>query len=223
MSATGLTTRPVPFAPTLVATEGSGMAERTVEIDGRTVRVGTFADAGRLCVTDRSPNGVSARTYQFYSSPRSRLSDPAPGALQIRDTTDPKAGLIPYRDAQGRLQVDLDAVQEWNRRRPGDGAHGSPDRPETATTLRRSPLRERMLVAARDRALVVVRTTPGRWQTWIGDEQLPPHRAGQIRGGLHRLELVVAPDPVGPDRQVLALLPAGAEVLTRWGLDQPER
>jgi hypothetical protein len=64
----------------------------------------TAAQAGALCVTDQSPNGVAARTYRYYVK---RLGAPDTVGRDI-DT--------------GAKLYDAEAVREWHANRPGPGA-----------------------------------------------------------------------------------------------------
>lgn len=90
----------------------SGVMEQ--KLRGR--RVGDATDAGRLCTTVASPEGVSGDTFRYYVR---RLSAPSPvGAVW---------------DARSRRQVsvwDLDAVARWHASRPGQGARTDLDRVE---------------------------------------------------------------------------------------------
>lgn len=195
------------------------MAERVVTIEGRRVRVGTFADAGRLCVTDRSPDGVSGHRYREYQSGGASMVRPAPGPIMVTDPGDPLGPKIPYRDASGALLVDLDAVVAWNAERRGQGGWQPPTSVED---LRRTPFLERLLVAARDGVLSVRPGVKRGWQVYVGDEKLPPQRAGQMLSALVRVGAVEAPDPEVRERQFLPLAGAGRGVLTRWGVNHPK-
>jgi hypothetical protein len=195
------------------------VTERVVTIEGRRVRVGTFADAGRLCVTDRSPNGVSGHRYREYQSGTASFIEAAPPPIMVSDPHDPTGPKVPYRDADGNLQVDLGAVAAWNRRRRGQGGWQPPTSVED---LRRTPFLERLLVAARDGVLSVRPGVKRGWQVYVGDEKLPPQRAGQMLSALVRVGAVEAPDPEVRERQFLPLAAAGRGVLTRWGANHPK-
>lgn len=213
------TSAPAILSAAQVGAEIGDDVERYVEVEGRRVRVGTYADAGALC----NPP-ISGSTYRRYTLP-GLLDPPAPGPLTIPDP-DGGAGTVLTDGGTRAPLVDLDAAIAWDAGRPGSGR-----RPQTAATLRETPLRRRLLEAARTGRLVVVRSTRQAarratedrpeggwgWQTYIGDEQLPSRRAGQSRAELQEFGLLSAPDPAGAKRQHLALLPAGVEVLTRWG------
>lgn len=199
---------------------GDSVAERYVTIDGRRVRVGTYADAGRLCVSEASPSGVSAATYRDYAARggtgRNRAPTAAPGPLSIPDPTDDTGERrIPLLEPGTRAaQIDLDAVVVWNAARPGPrGWQGA---------LRRTPMTVQMLTAVRDGRLVVRPGADQGWWVLVDGEQLTPRRAGQVLSLLVSEKAVSAPDRAVLDEQRLDLLDEGREILTRWGLP-PDR
>jgi hypothetical protein len=77
----------------------------TIRTDEHGVRRGNAADAGAVCKTDKSPNGVSASTYRRMVS---QLGAPAP--------------LPGYNPETGEKEYDIDAVEEFNRNRQGPGS-----------------------------------------------------------------------------------------------------
>lgn len=114
-----------------------------IERDG--LRLGTAADAGPLCITDRSEEGVSGDLYRYYVREQG-----APGPYQVKDPITRKP--VSARDEQGRELFDLDAVAAWNASRPGAGARVVPGRP-----VKWSELREVLLAGARDGRLTLNR------------------------------------------------------------------
>src|SRR5690606_37956842 len=101
---------------------------------------------GRVCVNPRTGKGVSGETYRFYVRTQG-----APAPVQIPH---PITGrMTTARDEQGRELFDLDAVEAWNKTRPGPGARkGRP--------LHWTWQREEILTAARDGLLQLVDGRP---------------------------------------------------------------
>lgn len=178
------------------------MTERTIEIEGRPVRVGTVVDAGRLCVSETSPRGISGERYRQYyrqgTAPRP-LTEPA-------DPRKPDGPRVPVRDGEtGGVLVDLDAVEAWNRDRPGRGGwHWSS---VTADTLKHTDARARLLLAARDGTLYVAES--GHTEV---DGERQERRVAQSRTSLQQLGILGEPDAQG--RVPLTLV--GLKVLARW-------
>lgn len=218
MSATTICTPAILSAH--ISAEGDDVAERYVTIDGREVRVGTYADAGALCTPP-----VSGDTYRRYTitGPAAVMSPPAPGPLDVPDSTD-RTGQrrTPLLDDNRAAQIDLDAAAEWDAQRPGSGSWR---RPADADGLKPSPMLVRLLVAARDGQLAVRRGNARRvtWRVLVrGVEEPALTRVGQMLAALVSVGAVAAPDPSLREPQPLALLDAGRGVLTRWGMD-PEQ
>jgi hypothetical protein len=163
-----------------------------IERDG--LRLGTATDAGRLCVTERSPRGVSGDLFRYYG----REQD-APGPYKVRDPITRE--LVSARDSRGRELFDLDAVEKWNASRPGMGARTV--RP--GQRVRWSPLRRDLLVGARDGRLRLQQDRP-----WLGDDELggnAKQRVGElVEAGLLRR-------PRGKNGGKYTLTPAGSEWL----------
>lgn len=77
----------------------------TIRVDEHGVRRGNAADAGAVCKTTKSPNGVPAATYRRMVS---QLGAPGPVKGRNPDT--------------GEVEYDLGAVEQFNASRPGPGA-----------------------------------------------------------------------------------------------------
>jgi hypothetical protein len=142
-----------PLPSKVTATNVKEELVAVIERDG--LRLGTAADAGRICVTSRSPGGVSGDMYRYYVREQR-----APGPFQVRDPITRKP--VSARDEQGRELFDLDAVQRWNAERPGPGARVQPGRPVKFTQLRHD------LIAGASEDRLHLRA--GR--PWLGDEEL---------------------------------------------------
>lgn len=187
------------------------MAERKVRVARRVIngveqrkavelRVGTAEDAGRLCVSPRSPNGVDGQTYRKYT--RNLRTEPAPGPVQY---IDPATGLVATLvDPMTLAQLyPLDEVPPWNAaRRPGARTRA------TAENLRPTATRRLVLDAAAAGRLSADRT--GR--TVIGAEQQPP-RVAQSVTELCRLGILELDEKARRYR----LTKTGRQVLTRFG------
>lgn len=161
MSAAHLPPPPSTVTATTNAKEGDQVA--VIERDG--LRLGTAADAGRLCVTDRSAEGVSGDLYRYYVREQG-----APAPYQVKDPITRK--LTSARDADGRELFDLDAVAAWNDARPGPGSRVNPGRPVKWTALRWD-----LLAGARD----------GRLTQYIVRDYLAPPDAPPLDEGLRKL------------------------------------
>ena len=188
------------------------------EVDGRGVRVGDFEDAGRLGTTRRKESGVGYDTYRSYI----RLLGAPPPVMVPDPTADPAVPDPPriklINPRTGRLEVDLDAVEKWNRARPGGNVWQFAD--ATPDTLRHSDLREHLLTAARDGDLTTKPPHRAGYQGWTlirGERQSV--RAAQTRIAMQRMGLLT--EPLGDERRVerrVELTEVGAQVLTRWGV-----
>lgn len=178
------------------------MAEQTITIDGRTVRAGTAEDAGRLCVSARSPQGLTPERYRHYYY----NAGTAPGPIMVTNPANPDGPPVPARDsATGGKLFDLDAVERWNAARPGRGGwHWSS---VTADTLKHTEARGQLLLAARDGRLCV--TDTGHTEV---DGQVQPRRVAQSRTSLQRLGVLGEKDAQGR----VPLTELGIKVLARW-------
>lgn len=197
----------------LIETE-AGVTERVVTLpDGRKVRAGTAADAGRLCVTDRSPNGISGAQYRWYSSQSGDgryRGTPAPGPIMVWDESLGKDVRVPDPETSGNL-YDLDKVEEWNAARPGARRRTHIQ----LSTLRSTPVRRRLLDAA---ATGRLRTVGGR--TLLDGEQVDD-RTGQSIAELQKVGALEQWATISPrlregtdDR--IGLTPDGVALRTRW-------
>lgn len=151
------------------------VAERIVTIGGKRRRIGTADDAGKLCVTARSPEGVPGRTYYWYW----KNDQGAPGPVldergdQMRDP------------ATGALLYDLDAAEEWNRSRPGSAVGQRPA--QDLASLRRTELRHALLAEAEAGRLTLDRDGKVRVEELKLPGRFEPRRVAQQVGELRRL------------------------------------
>lgn len=198
-------TRPEVLSPTtrVVEVEGVDVAERQVVVDGRKIRAGTAEDAGRICTSPRSPQGISGERYRQYTN-RLRGAVP-PGPIMHVDASGEVAAL---RDADGNRLYDLDAVEVWHReQRPGQGRRAATLRLET---LRETDNRRQVLTAAKAGRLRIV---PELGHVTIGKTRAAP-RVAQAVTELQGLEALGRPDP---ETGKVPITPAGRAVLARWG------
>jgi hypothetical protein len=165
------------------------MAERT---DEHGVRRGNAADAGALCVTKESPKGVDAATYRRMCS---QLGAPRP--------------LTTFNPNTGEKEYDLDAVEEWNRNRPGPGAWHH-------DITRRTPMRHQVLAEI----------AAGRFTVAIEGLTVRIHRDGVLWEGrantrvftdLQRGDMVTVP-PTGGQ---VTITEKAQPVLEQWNADEP--
>jgi hypothetical protein len=176
------------------------MAEWT---DEHGIRRGVAADAGALCITKDSPQGVDAATYRRMCS---QLGAPRP--IQAIDP----ATKQPYElrnPRTGEKEYDLNAVEEWNRTRPGPGAWHH-------DITRRTPMRHQVLAEI----------DAGRFTVTIEGLTVKIHRDGELWEGrantrvftdLQRGEMVAVP-PVGG---AVTITEKARPVLERWNADEP--
>lgn len=180
------------------------MAERELKVGRKKYRAGTSDDAGRLCVSKRSPDGIGGASYRWYVS----VAKTAPGPILVPDPTDP-AQEVPARDgASGGLLFDLDAVEEWNRSRRGQGGYTRAG--FTAETVRHTDLREQLLHVARDGKLRIVPDT-GRTEV---DGVLAERRQAQAVTEMRGWGLLSEP---AARLGRVSITAAGRAALTRWG------
>lgn len=174
------------------------MAIRTIIVDGKTVRAGTADDVGALCTTPTKPNGLSGRTYRWYSTHR-------PEHLRAPDVITDAAG-HPVRDPDtGSRLYDADAVEKWHRSRPGS-AHIA----RRQTTIERLyPTATRRDLTAAAAAGDIRRDEHDRWEL---RGEVPSRRLAQSLSELDRLG-VFTRDADGTVR----LSPAGEQLRQRWG------
>lgn len=184
--------------------------ERQLEIDGHTYRAGTSEDAGRLCVTSRSPEGVDAATYRYYVTGL-KPANRAPGPIQVRNPTG--EGTVPARDgATGGLLYDLDAVERWNASRPGrSGYHRAGVDPKDVPF---APGRARLLQAAIEGRIRVLPGPKGRPRTMI-DGEPADQRSAQAISELRGWGLLGEPTAT---RGRVSITKAGRAALKRWGV-----
>lgn len=164
----------------------------TERIDADGVRRGNAADAGRLCVTKESPNGVDAATYRRMCS---QLGAPRP--------------LSTYNPGTGEKEYDLNAVEEWNANRPGPGAWHH-------DITRRTPMRHQVLAEiAAGRFTVTIESLTVKIHR---DGALWEGRANtRVFTDLQRGEMISVP-PVGGQ---VTITPKAEPVLQRWNTDEP--
>jgi hypothetical protein len=159
------------------------------EVDG--VRRGDAADAGALCKTERSRDGVSADTYRRMIS---QLGAPGP--------------LPGFNPEDGHREYDLGAVERWNAERPGQNK-GSWHR----DIRHRTPMRDEFLsaVAAGE---VTVRLQPPtlKAELFRGETPLDTRAHSKVYGEFARAEMVATPEVGGK----LELTEAGRELLAEW-------
>lgn len=191
------------------------MVERIVDIEGRQVRVGSYADAGALI-------GVNAETARRYASGHATLAVPAPKPITIRDPKDPTGERRVTLRFKGEVQVDLDAWVQWDAGRAGvRGKRGHRAAEVTPETVRRTSGRERLLAGARDGDLRQVRGyQEGKGVTLLAGEPQSA-RMAQLRSELQDLGVLTEPGPDdwGSDGSYRVRLTAdGRRVLARWGL-----
>lgn len=132
-------TMATPPAPSKVTADMTTKEDPVAVIERDGLRLGTAADAGRVCVNPKTGRGVSGPTYRFYVRTQA-----APTPYLVRHQITGRK--VPARDEQGRELFDLDAVAAWNAERPGPGAR-------TGRPVKWTAQREQMLTAARDRQL----------------------------------------------------------------------
>lgn len=125
-----------PPCPSKVTANMPTKEDPVAVIKSGSLRLGTAVDAGRECVTAKSPEGVPGDVYRFYMRTQG-----APGPYLVKDQITGRP--VPARDAEGRELFDLDEVRRWNTARPGPGAR-------TGRPVKWTAMREQLLTAARD-------------------------------------------------------------------------
>jgi hypothetical protein len=211
--------------PTMSAAEEEPMTEWTVEVDGQQVQVITADEAGKLFVTRRSPNGVSAIQYAEYAR-----RGTAPGPQMVTNPLDPDGDPVAARHpVTGRVGYPRSEVERAAAARPGRG--GWYLDLWSADTLNHTELREQMLIAARDGRLemgeppradrigpVLIDGQP----LVVLDKQGKARRQTRIqqeRGLLQRLGMLDGPG-VG-ESGLIRITDAGRAALTRWSEKRP--
>lgn len=169
----------------------------------RKVRVGTAADAGRLCRTERKPDGVDGDTYTYYT--RGLATTRAPGPVMVWDEAAEKAFPLIDPETRGYL-YPLDEVEAWNAARPGQGSGvGTP----TADNLRRTKIRATLVTAAEGGILQVA--DDGR--TVVHGQPISPREAQAVT--LLRSLGILEPAEVDGQRR-WTLTDVGRRVRDRW-------
>jgi hypothetical protein len=188
------------------------MVERHVRVGNRVVRAGTDDDAGRLCRTDKQPGGIAGATYRRYTT-----DGDAPGPLRLAPRRPGEPGVLLQDEAGGHL-YDLDAVEAWHKARPGKGGRAAAR--ITADTVRRTDLRELVMVAARDGRLVVeAGPYRGRPGPTLIDGRRQSARVAQSCAEMQRVGgLSSTPAGGGP----LRVTAVGRRIFARWGVTDPE-
>lgn len=185
------------------------IAPRIIRRDG--LRLGTSAEAGRLCVNlTRSPDGVQSGSYR-----RMREWGNAPGpAIDPATVSRDEPYGAPYRHPRtGQVLYDLDAVDRWNqagRKHPGkwwvDVTQMTPTRLDIARAIGRGAVThqtEPVSVHGRKTRTVLLVD---------GERPATPRIVTRVVNDMARARLVSLD---GPGNRV-TFTAAGRELLARW-------
>lgn len=164
----------------------------SIRTDENGVRRGNAADAGAVCVTDKSPEGVGASTYRRMVS---QLGAPGP--------------LPGFNPDTGEKEYDLGKVEEFNRSRQGPGSWHR-------DITHRTPMRHQVLSEiASGRFTVKIENMQVRV---LRDGEPFAGRANTRQfTDLQRAEMITVP-PVGGKVEPTE---AGRELLAKWDAETP--
>jgi hypothetical protein len=165
-----------------------------VDEDGRLL--GPVAAAGRICVTEESPQGVKISTYRKMISGKLQ----APGPLPLRN------------QLTGKQEFDLVAVQDWHNGRGMLGAWWD-------DITHRTAYRMRVLTAAAAGQLAVA-IDPESLKVAITHSGEPFEGRANARAfsDLNRGGMLAVPTTAGP----VGLTDKGRELLAQWRAEERE-
>lgn len=170
-------------------------------VNGR--RLGSAADAGKLCTTKRAKNGVQASSYRRM---REYAGAPWPWRDPATATPEEPRGYPSRNPEDGTEEYDLDEVQRWHDQRKGPGQW-------LLDVERRTPRRLELLEQISEgRVRSHVETVTGRGMQvtlMIDGKPIRDRVTTRMVGDFDRHKLITTGDP-------FALTEDGAKVLARW-------